>query len=222
MKEYRKRIELGPCRLEKADLLKLAKLVKETLTISGRKEDFEISTLLPNINIKENSIEDFLKHEELPDKFDDLSIEAIGRDARADVDKSITLEFASYGNTVYVRGTDETWVLGKSEQIVDYLRGKRPWFGLLINVFPFIGGFLVALAITTLSYFIGARELLYSVSTAFLLVTVIFAMAFNLSHKFLPYTQIIVTPRESLLNKENIILIISILTLIITIIGFIK
>jgi hypothetical protein len=222
MKEYRKRIELGACRLERADLLKLAELMKETLPVSDMKEDFEVSTLLPNISIKESSIEDFLRHEELPDRLIDLSIEAVGRDAHAEPDKRVTLEFKPSGNTLHVRGADETWVLGKSAQIAGYLRGKSPWFGVLTNAFQFVGGFVLAVGIMSLSYFIQAREPLYSVTTTALLIAVVFAMALNYNHKFLAHTQIIVTSKKSVVNRESVILVVTILSLIVTIIGLVR
>ena len=219
MKRYTKSGEIHPCRLQRNDLLRLSEIVKETFPISDREEDFQVSTNLPNISINENSIEDFLKHEELPDKFNELSIEIKGWSENREIDKSVRMTFSRLYMDLYVDGTDETWVLGKYSQIANFLRERRPWFWAVHKVFPFISGIIFVLSLAGLTYFIKAEEIIYSISTALFLTAWIFATVFYLKGTFLPYTQIILTPKESFFNKQNVTVIIAVLSLIVSIIG---
>lgn len=219
MKEYTKSGDIHPCRLERNDLLELIKIIKETLPVSDRKEDFKISTNLPDIHISSNSIEEFLKHEELPDKFDRLTLNVVGWSKNREIDKSIRITF--YGNYINldVGGTQQTWVLGKYSQITNFLKKKKPWFWALHKIFPVIAGIIPIVSLNALVDFIKAKVIIYSVSTALFLIAWIFATVFYFRGTFLPYTQIILTPKKSLFNKENITIIIAALSLIISIIG---
>jgi len=219
MKEYTKSGEIHPCRLQRNDLLRLSEIVKEALPISDRKEDFQVSTNLPNISINENSIEDFLKHEELPDKFNGLSIRIIGWSGGQQIDKSVRMAFGKNFIDLHVSGIDQTWVLGKYSRIANFLREKRPWFWAVHKVFPFITGTIPVLSITGLSYFVKTGQIIYSISTALFLIAWIFATVFYFKGTFLPYTQIILTPKESFFNKQNVTVIIALLSLIVSVIG---
>ena len=219
MKEYTKSGSIHPCKLERNDLLKLVKIVKETSPISERKEDFEISTNLPNIAIRSNSIEDFLKHEELPDKFNRLSFRIIGWSENREIDKSIQMIFYDNFINLYVEGIDQTWVLGKYSQITDFLRKKRPWFWALQKIFPSITGIIPLLSLIAIVYFIMVKAIISSISTTFFLIAWVFATVLYFKGTFLPYTQIILAPKKSFLNKENIIIVVGVLCLIVSIIG---
>ena len=200
-------------------MLKLVKIVKETFPISERKEDFEISTNLPNIAIRSNSIEDFLKHEELPDKFNRLSFRIIGWSENREIDKSIQMIFYDNFINLYVDGIDQTWVLGKYSQITDFLRKKRPWFWALQKIFPSITGIIPLLSLIAIVYFIMVKAIISSISTTFFLIAWVFATVLYFKGTFLPYTQIILAPKKSFLNKENIIIVVGVLCLIVSIIG---
>ena len=222
MKEYTKSVNVHPCKLERDDLLKLITIVKETFPISERKEDFKVSTNLPSIFIRENSIEDFLTHKELPQRFNRLSIEIIGWDKNREIDKTVRMTFYDNFITLVVTGVDETWVLGKYSQITNFLRKKRPWFWALPNtVFPLLTGAIPFMCIYGLIYFIKVKEIPYVVSIALFLIAWLFATVLYFKDKFLPYTQIILTPKKAIFSKENIIILIATLTLIFTIVGVI-
>jgi len=223
VKEYTKSLDVHPCKLERDDLLKLITIVKETFPISERKEDFKVSTNFPNISIRENSIEDFLAHKELPQRFNRLSIEIIGWDKNSKIDKTVRMTFYDNFIELDVNGVDETWVLGKYAQITNFLSKKRPWFWALHGkVFPYLIGAIPVISICGLIYFIKVKEIPYLVSIAIFLIAWLFATVHFLRGTFLPYTQIILTPKKSsLFSKENIIILIAIFTLIFTIVGVI-
>lgn len=219
MKEYTKSGNIHPCRLERNDLLELIKIIKETFPVSDRKEDFKISTNLPDIHISSNSIKEFLKHEELPDKFDRLTLDVLGWSKNREINKSIHITFYGSYINLNVDGTQQTWVLGKYSQITNFLKKKKPWFWALHKIFPVIAGIIPIVFLIALVDFVKAKVIIYSVSTALFLIAWIFATVFYFRGTFLPYTQIILTPKKFLFNKENIAIIIAALSLIISIIG---
>jgi len=223
MKEYTKSESIHPCRLERNDLLELIKIVKETFSVSDRKEDFKIYANLPNITIESNSIEDFLKHEELPDKLYSLSFNIIGWSKNREIDKSVRMTFCNYFINLDINGREQTWVLGKYSQITDFLRKKRPWFWALHKVSPYIRGIIAGiipvLSLLVTIEFIKAKAIIYSISTALFLIVGLFAIVFYFKGTFLPYTRIILIPKKSFFNKENITIIVLVSSLIISIIG---
>jgi len=210
---------MHPSRLQRNDLLNLTKIAKEGFPISGGEVDFEVYTYLRNMTIRENSIEDFLKHEELPGKFNTLSIQIRGRSERQGIGKSVRMTFFSKDVELDVDGTDEAWVLGKYSQITNFLRQKRPWFWAVHKPFPFIAGLVSTLSLFGLVYLIKAGELIYSISAALFLIAWVFATVFYVRGTFLPSTQIILIPKESFFNRQNITIIIAALTLLFTIVG---
>ncbi len=219
MKEYQKSGKIHPCRLEKADLSQLVEIIKKTFPISNRKEDFELSTNLPTITVRENSLEDFLKHEELPDKINRLSIRIIGWDENREIDRNIRITFYDNFILLDVAGFDQTWVIGKYSLITDFLKKKKPWFWALNIAFPYIAFLIPLLCGAALVYLIRANKIIYAVSTTIFMIASIYANILYNKGTFLPHTQIVLSPKISIFSKENIMIIIAIFTLIFTIIG---
>jgi hypothetical protein len=224
MKNYTKKAKILPCRLRKDDLLDLIRIVQDTFPSSDRKEDFEISTNLKNISIYENSIEDFLKHKELPEKFNRLSFRIMGwsKDqeiGKRKIAKGVRMVFFDNFIDLDVDGIDQTWVLGKYTQIKEFLSKKKPWFWVLNKIFPYIAGVVPFLAFFALIEFIKTNEIIYSTTTAIFLIAFMLAIIFYFEGTFLPYAQIIIRSKDSFLNKEKFILIVMVLSLIISIIG---
>ena len=221
MKEYIKSGNLHPCALKREDLVKLIEIMAEERNPpgAGAKKHFRISVDLPSIHITSESIDGFLEHAELPDKINQLSIWMYQRDDTLEPARAISFTFSEYGVDLNVSGLDQTWVLGKYAQIRDFLREKRPWFWALHKMMQLILAFAIAFSFYLLDKLIRANEIVYSISTAVFLATSIVATVLYLRGKFLPYTQIIVRPKKSFLTRENMILIIAVLSLIVSIIG---
>ena len=220
MKEYTKSREIHPCKLERDDLLKLIKIVKEGFPDSERDIYFKLYSNLPNVSIESHSIEDFLEQEELPDKLNRLSIEIMGYDQdHRNINKNIHITFYDNYINLDINGEDQTWVLGKYAQIYDFLKKMRPWFWALNKIFPFFSGIMPVLSLFAIIFFIKYNQIVYSISTSFFLVSWILAMVYYDKGTFLPYTQIIIRSKKSILSKEYIIIIIAVLTFIVTVIG---
>lgn len=222
MKTYTKNEEIHPCKLDKNDLLELIAIINEGISGSSI-NDFELSTNLPNISISSNNVEDFLKNKELPNKFNKLSIRFFGKNQNREIDKYIYVNFSVNYVDLNIDGLDQTWVLGKYSQITDFLRGKKPWFWALNKIFPYSMGVFPIVSLFGFIHFVKANEIVYSISMGIFLISFILASFFYFKGTFLPYTQIIIKSKESFFSKENINIIIAVLSLVVSITGvFIK
>ena len=229
MKNYRKSGKIHSCKIKKSDLLKLIEIIKKTFPDSNRKEDFKVSTNLPNVCIHSNSIEDFLEHEELPDKLNRLSIEIMGMNQYdniidLNIDKDIRLVFYDNSINLDIYGEENAWVIGKYAEITDFLKERRPWFWFIhTNIFYGIEGaismILLIVFVSLIVHFININEIIYSMITAFMLF--IFAYIYHLKKTIFPYTQIIIKHEKSFLTRENVTLIILLLSLFVMILGII-
>jgi len=86
MNIYQKQSNIHPCKLERNDLFELIRIVKETFPLSKKQGGIKISSNIYDINIRANSIEEFLKHYKLPDIINRLNIELIGWDENSEID----------------------------------------------------------------------------------------------------------------------------------------
>ena len=92
MKKYTKETKIHPCRLEKSDILNIEELIRSDVE-TKRTEDFSVNSHLHNVDIYENSMNDFLNHKDLPKILSRLSISIIGWSKDNNIDKSIDLTF---------------------------------------------------------------------------------------------------------------------------------
>ncbi|MBE0393908.1 hypothetical protein BJQ96_03781 [Flavobacterium sp. PL0002] len=219
MRKYTKSFKLDASKLELNDLNHLVEIITKTFSENERSNDFEILTRLDDLDIRSESLEEFLKHRELPNKLNNLSISMTGWNENGNIDKSVRLLFYKIFTNLDVNGDEETWVIGKSSQINEFLKKKRPWHWLLNKIFPYATGVIFAISLFYLSHFLKNGEIIYSISTGIFFLSWILATFFFTKGTFLPHVQIILNRDKSLLNKENITILISILSLIVSIIG---
>lgn len=215
MRQFQKSSNIHPCKLTKTDLLELIEIIKETPPNSVIIESLKISTNLPDIRIDSNNIDDFLKHKELPDKFNRLSIKIFGMKP----DRNVFLTFYDNFIDLDVSGDERTWVLGKYNEITEFLKKKRPWFWFTRNnIFSFIEGAIGVLLFIAFINFIKVSEIIYSILASIMLFIFAYLYYLYFEGKILPYTQIIINEKP-FFNRENLTLIIILLTLIVTTIG---
>ncbi len=215
--EYKKTGELGPCKLDSNDLFDLVNVMVAGVSLSPNfDEQFSpfapvyISATLSNSTISGNSIADILKSKTLPGKLDNLSIDINGDD------QDIELSFFRSHVTLTVRGLSETWVLGKYNQIYNFLKEKRPWYWILSRYFLLIVLFIAVVSSIGIVFFLK-KEPTDSLIFLILWVVMFISLAANLPG-ILFRNQIIIQPTQSFLSKENLTVGINILALISSII----
>ncbi len=146
MKKYTKVTDVSPCRLTRADLIQIEEVIRGDIG-TKKVEDFNVNSNLSNVNISENSINDFLNHKDLPKIISRLSISIIGWSKENSIDKSINLTFYDNFITLKITGDSETWVNGKFLQLDNLLKTKRPtlWFLKTAPVYILRGALFVIL-----------------------------------------------------------------------------
>jgi hypothetical protein len=216
MTEYNKSGNLAPCKLERSDVEKLINIMSE----DDNKANIRISSAIPHnyVDIDEKTPDDFFKHDKLTPTLNNLTIQVSTTNGR------IYLTFQEFHIWVSVSGLDQTWVLGKYSQIENFSKEKKPWFWFIMR-YPFIfysfAGGVIGFFLPDISS-LKSGNYVYSISLSLFLITWLFIIYLTFTGKILHYTRIIIKPKKSFFNYENITLFILILTLIFTAIGVFK
>lgn len=219
MKEFKKHTQLGRIKLTKNDLEEFIALMNHS---SKEKDHFYISTELPDSKISERDLESFMQHKELPKILDNITISmSLAWDNFAEK-KNAYLSLDNISNSLSVDGSDQTWVLGKHKQLMDYIKLKRPflWFisGFLrIGIRGAIIGVIAVELFTTI--FRCYKNGLYTINPMLILVMTTSILLYYSIAK-IKDTVIIIQETKSFWEKNEVVITItlSFLTLLATII----
>ncbi len=210
---YERSGKARPCLLDQEDLLQLARLIQETFTKPEIDRYFRVSTTLGNTRIFANSVSDFLVQKGLPDKVSDMSFWIEGWGQRTRFDKNVLLDFSRYSVQVHVEGTDPVWVYDKYLQIMKFLKDKSAWYWPIIKLEKFIIFCLTMMLIASLvlSYKVP-KAINYVGNLALLGVWSVLILADT--RKIWPYSLLKLKGPKFAFDKENILMIATLLILI--------
>ncbi|MGD0951274.1 MAG: hypothetical protein ABR985_02590 [Methanotrichaceae archaeon] len=122
LKKYEKRGELKYLPIRKKDLSDLVELIVDK---DFSDKNLSISTEIDTISIKGSSLEAFLAHKDVPDPLNRYEITSIKYDAHKNIEKTIYLSiYSKNSSNLSVSGFDEVWVLGKFQQINEFINRK--------------------------------------------------------------------------------------------------
>src|ERR1035437_2561967 len=114
MKEYRKYISLSRISLTKDDLSDLVSLIVSSSSIG----DLKIDSKIGDLNISEKSLTDFFSHK-LPDTIAEVSVQFFEWSSPSrQIEKSISISLGVYSSYLQISGTDQTWVIGKTQELI--------------------------------------------------------------------------------------------------------
>lgn len=224
MKEFTKSSNIGRTKLTKNDLSELVALINSGIPVLGlilpEYEEIKITAYLPNSNIIEHGLENFLKHTDLPMKLNFIVFNRNGWSESNNIDKSMELLLGPGNSILRVSGQDQAWVLGKHTQIADYLKSKRPVLWFISNqvkqgIFGIVIGFSILLVILA----IDPRYGLLKINPLwFLALSSLSFLSIRLNK--MKNTMIILQETESFSDKYGMIITIvfSLLTLLATLI----
>lgn len=209
-RNFYKDTNLNTILIDKNDLLKLYELIKTAFS----EEDIRvnISTDYDNTKIKAESIDDFIAVNGIPDKLGRLGIDIYGNE------KSINIMLADYRMHLSVSGKDETWVLGTFHKLSSFFTDKKPWFhsrkipgSIYLILIGIMGGITI--------YFYFKRYLLSALIFTIMILYSYYLLFTSLFDKYFPSFELRLSPKTNIINKEMIIIILTVLTLIVAIIG---
>ncbi len=217
-KRYEKHGRIKPCVLTRDDIFALAKIVQGTFTKPEVERYFRISTVLNDTRVFSNSVEHLLSLEELGDRLADLSFWIEGWDKKTRFDKTILLDFSKYSIQLSVEGTDPVWVYDTYNTITNYLKSMAAWYSPIIIMEKFIVFFITIALITNIIIAVKKGNSLYYLDKLGLLAVWIFLVFYD-TRKIWPYSNIRLQEDKFYLTRENVVMLVMILMVILAISG---
>jgi len=217
-KRYEKHGRLKPCLLTRDDLLGLAAIIQRTFTKPEIDRYFRVSTVLNHTRVFSNSVEQLLSLEELGDRVADLSFWIEGWDQKTRFDKNILLDFSKYSIQLSVEGTDPVWVYDTYNSITAYLKNKTAWYSPIIIMEKVIVFFITIVLIANIIIAVKKGDPLYYLDKLGLLGLWMFLVFYD-TKKIWPYSNIRLNGDSFYLTRENVVMSVMILVVILAIFG---
>jgi hypothetical protein len=215
-KRYEKHGRIKPCVLTRDDLLALAAIIQGTFTQPEIDRYFRISTVLNHTRVFSNSVEGLLGLEELADRVADLSFWIEGWDQKTRFDKNVLLDFSKYSIQLSVEGTDPVWVYDTYNSIDDYLKKKTAWYWPIIMMEKIMVFFITIILIVNIMIAVKTGDQFYYIDKFGLMVLWMWLVFYD-TRKIWPYSNIWLKKDKVLLSKENVVMLVMILVVILAI-----
>jgi hypothetical protein len=171
--------------------------------------------------IKSESVEELVHHPNLDQHIKSMSL---GVSAREDYITlaSVSINLSRWYLTYEIEGRDELWVLGKQQQLNQFLQARRTWYGRWYYLINFVVGW-VALWVaynaifTIVSPFLGntVNLWLYIIQPVLLLAAVITYWLLT-TRRILPHVDVRVGASRKLRTTEDKLIAVGIWTVIFT------
>ena len=121
-KKYEKKEEIKYLQIRKKDLADLMELIVDN---NFSDKNLSISTEIDTVSIEGSSVGAFLAHKDVPDPLNRYAIISIKNDVHSNIEKNIYLNvYSNNSSSLSVSGFDEVWVLGKFQQINEFINRK--------------------------------------------------------------------------------------------------
>lgn len=217
-KRYEKHGRIKPCVLTRDDILELTAIIQRTFTKAEIERYFRISTVVNHTRVFSNSPEHLLGLEELGERVADLAFWIEGWDQKTRFDKNILLDFSRYSIQLNVEGTDPVWVYDTYNRIITYLKKKTVWYYPIIIMEKSIIFFITIVLIANIIIAIKKGDPSFYLDKLGLMVLWIFLVFYD-TRKIWPYSNIRLKEDNIYLIRENVIMLVMILVVIMAIFG---
>jgi hypothetical protein len=217
-KRYERHGRIKPCVLTRDDILALAQIIQGTFTKPEVERYFRISTVLNHTRVFSNSVEHLLSLDELGDRIADLSFWIEGWDQKTRFDKNILLDFSKYSIQLSVEGTDPVWVYDTYTSLINYLKNKTAWYSFIISMEKIIVFSITIILIASIIIAFKRGFPLYYLDKLGLLIVWMFLVFYDI-RKIWPYSNIRLKTDKFSMHKENIIMVVMVMVVILAIYG---
>jgi hypothetical protein len=217
-KRYEKHGRVKPCVLTRDDILALAAIIQRSFTQLEIERYFRISTVFNHTRVFSNSVEHLLSLEELGDRVADLSFWIEGWDQKTRFDKNVLLDFSKYSIQLSVEGTDPVWVNDTYTSINDYLKNKTAWYWPIIIMEKITVFFITVILIANIIITVKKGDPFYYIDKLGLLALWM-CLVFYDTRKIWPYSNIRLEEGKVYLSRENVVMFVMILVIILAICG---
>lgn len=215
-KRYERHGRIKPCMINRPDILALGQIIQETYTKPEVERYFRISTVHNHTRVFSNSIDHLLSQKELGDRVADLAFWIEGWDQKTRFDKNILLDFSKYSIQLSVEGTDPVWVYDKYNKITNYLKSKTAWYWPMIIMEKIIMFLITIILIANIIIAVKKGNPFYYLDKFGLLALWMFLVFYD-TRKIWPYSNIRLTENKFYLSRENIVMFVMILVVIMAI-----
>lgn len=212
-KKYQRQGKVKPCSLDKNEILRLEAIIQETFTKPEIERCYRVSTTIGANRAFSSGAENLLKQKEIGENIQDLSFWIEGWDNKMQFDKCVLLDFSKYSVQLKVEGTDPVWVYDKYNHLTKFLQGKTAWYWPMVVMEKYLIFLLTIILIVNIIVSVHARDLSHYLDKFGLLALWIFFVFFD-TRNIWPYTKFRLKAQRTLLNKEFVFIIATILVLI--------
>jgi len=217
--DYSDSFKLNSVKLSKEDLLKL----KNVLIDDPKKTELIIYVKYNYSNFSVNSFEDLFKIPTLPNVIKDMSIHIQYNDDN-EYKRGMWIFFSNSSVSCNINSSDETWLLGKKEQIKEFIKGRKPWYNSLRKFLFFLPPLMFSPTLIYIVLLIIEKEYYLTIlPTLFLFVLLTFGIL-SLDNKIFPFTKIEINKSKKAFNlksKETLSIMIALLSFTLTLIQLI-
>jgi hypothetical protein len=199
VKTYTRMRKLDPCDLTRDQLIQLSDVVKERVSANGVVAQVTFTAKTPDMEISSEDLNELLASDDLPPNLRTLAV-CSGLDGEVDpvLKRSIELKFTPTALECTVKSSDSHWVRGTFEEVMTFLRRKRPKTWALRKYFSVLAGFSLGALIGVIFTAGVVLDLFYVMA---LVVTYFFVFLLLVLHQkgaFFPYSDIHLTTKKSL------------------------
>ena len=205
MKTYNRSERLTVCYLTAEAIIELEKLIFSDFQ-NSECNFTSVSVELEGAEVKEPSITAMLENNQLPDTLSTIRLSAHQLPWKEKKERGINLQLEQGGwSYLGVSGDDETWVLGKHQQISNFLRNRRPRYRLLIKI---LSNPILSILASIILLVVGGSVFASSFSVASLLIALfglnwLILFMWHQAGSFLPNVRIIVRKRGQRPSVES-------------------
>jgi len=217
-KRYERHGRIKPCVINRRDIFELGKIIQGTFSKPEVERYFRISTTLNHTRVFSNSIDHLLSQKELGDQVADLSFWIEGWDQKTRFDKNVLLDFSKYSIQLSVEGTDPVWVYDMYNKVSNYLKSKTAWYWPIIVLEKIIMFFVTITLFANIIIAVKKGDPLYYLDKIGLLAVWMFLVFYD-TRKIWPYSNIKLKDDKVFLSKENVIMYVMILVIILAVSG---
>lgn len=217
-KRYERHGRIKPCVINRRDIFELGKIIQGTFSKPEVERYFRISTTLNHTRVFSNSIDHLLSQKELGNQVADLSFWIEGWEQKTRFDKNVLLDFSKYSIQLSVEGTDPVWVYDMYNKISNYLRSKTSWYWPIIVLEKIIMFLVTIILFTNIIIAVKKGDPLYYLDKIGLLAVWMFLVFYD-TRRIWPYSSIKLKDDRVFLSKENVVMYVMILVIILAISG---
>ena len=218
MPEFRKHIDLPAARLSRSDVENLGRLITDGLPVNPKALDFSLSK--GDATYRAYSLKELLSND-LPSSIDDLSFRVHGWTDDNIIDRSIFIDLHRTIASCRIYSLDEVWLKGKIQQITEFFRERRPWYGEIRKSLPGLFGAMQAIFFIALFFFFWKHQFFFLVVAGLTLAALSKGFGAFLKGKLFPLIDIQLVDKPRRLDRETWMLIFTAIGTLATVAGVI-